>query len=330
MNTQISKIHPELQQVAKKSPKFSFNKRNVWFINSLMRLMPSPKTLESIHVENVIIPSKDGQTKIRLRLYKPKSISVPTPVLLWIHGGGYVIGSPEQDDGACAQYVRELGIAVVSVDYRCAPKHPFPVGLDDCYSALQWVVSHSQELNVDSSRIAIGGASAGGGLAAALVQLTHDRKEIEPVFQLLVYPMLDDKTVLRTDIDDSNNVTWTQKSNRFGWESYLGQECGAEDVPAYSVPARREDLSGLPPAWIGVGSLDIFHDEDVAYAQRLKACGIECEIDVVQGAFHGFDVFDPQVPIVQEFRKSQIAAMKKYFFESSSRLRRPAASIHQY
>jgi acetyl esterase/lipase len=276
--------------------------------------MPASKTPEDILVENIFISGQDARTKIRLRIYKPRSIAAPTPVLIWLHGGGYVMGKPEMDDRSCAQYVRELGISIVSVDYRCAPKHPFPAGLDDSYTALKWVGSHSQQLGIDSSRIAIGGVSAGGGLAAALGQLAHDRKDIKPVFQLLVYPMLDDRTVLRPDIDDSNNFTWTQKSNRFGWESYLGKKCGAEDVPAYSVPARREDLSGLPPAWIGVGTLDVFHDEDAAYAQRLKECGVECEIDIVQGAFHGFDVFDPQLSIVQDFRKSQISALKKYLF----------------
>jgi acetyl esterase/lipase len=315
MDNQFSKIHPELQQVAKKTPKFLFSVQNLWLINLLTRLTPSPKTPEGILIENVFIPGQDDRTKVRLRIYKPKSVTAPTPVLIWMHGGGYVMGKPEQDDSSCSQYVRELGITVVSVDYRCAPKHPFPAGLDGCYSALKWTVSHSQELGVDSKHIAIGGASAGGGLAAALVQLAHDRKEINPIFQLLVYPMLDDRTVLRAEIDDSSNITWSQKNNRFGWESYLGMECGAEDVPAYSVPARRADLAGLPPAWIGVGSLDIFHDEDVAYGQRLKECGIECEIDVTPGAFHGFDVFDPQLPIVQAFRRSQIAAMKKYLFQ---------------
>jgi len=314
MSDQFSKIHPELQQVAKKSPKFSFNTTNIRFINLLIRLMPSPKILEGILVENILISGQDDRAKIRLRIYKPISINTPTPVLIWLHGGGYLIGKPEQDDDSCAQFVRELGITIVSVDYRLAPKCPFPAGLDDSYSALKWVVFNSPQLGVDTNRIAIGGASAGGGLAAALIQLAHDRQEIKPVFQLLVYPMLDDRTVLRTDIDDSHNITWTQKSNRFGWESYLGKECGAEDVPAYSVPARREDLSGLPPTWIGVGSLDVFHDEDIAYSQRLKACGIACEIDVIPGAFHGFDVFDSQVPVVQDFRKSQIAALRKYLF----------------
>ncbi len=296
------------------SPRFNFSKRNLWLINLLMSVMPAPKIPADTLVENITIPGQAEQTKIRLRVYKPKSIVAPTPVLIWMHGGGYVLGKPEQDDGSCAQYVRELGITVVSVDYRCAPKHPFPAGLEDCYSALKWVESHSEELGIDTNRIAIGGASAGGGLAAALIQLAHDRQEIAPVFQLLIYPMLDDRTVLRTDIDDRNNVTWSQKSNRFGWECYLGKPCGAEDVPVYSVPARREDLSGLPPAWIGVGSLDVFHDEDSAYAQRLKECGIECEMDIVPGAFHGFDVFDPKLSIVQDFRKSQITALREHLF----------------
>jgi acetyl esterase/lipase len=314
LNNKFSKIHPELQQVAKKTPSITFSKMNVWLFRLVMALMPTPKTPEDILVENIFITGKDDRTKIRLRIYKPKSIAAPTPVLLWLHGGGYVIGKPEMDDLSCAQYVRELGVTIVSVDYHYAPKYPFPAGLEDSYSALKWVGAHSRQLGVDAKRIAIGGASAGGGLAAALVQLAHDRQEIKPVFQLLVYPMLDDRTVLRADIDDSNSPAWNQKSNRFGWESYLGKKCGAEDVPPYSVPARREDFSGLPQAWIGVGTLDVFHDEDVAYAQRLKGCGIECELYIVPGAFHGFDVFDPQIPIVKDFRKSQISALKKYLF----------------
>ena len=315
MKNEFSKVHPDLQQIADKSPKFLFSHKNLWLMKWVVKLTPAPKTPEDILVENIFVTGRDNRTKIRLRIYKPKSITTPTPVLIWLHGGGYVMGKPEMDDFSCAQYVRELGIPIVSVDYRYAPKHPFPAGLEDSYSALKWVESHSQQLGLDAKRIAIGGASAGGGLAAALVQLAHDRQEIKPVFQLLVYPMLDDRTVLRADIDDSNNFTWTQESNRFGWESYLGKKCGTEDVPAYSVPARRKDLSGLPPAWIGVGTLDVFHDEDVAYAQRLKECDVECEIYIAPDAFHGFDVFDPQLSIVQEFRKSQVAALKEYLFQ---------------
>ncbi len=276
--------------------------------------MPAPKTPADILVKNVLAAGQDEQTKIRLRIYKPKSLTPPAPVLIWFHGGGHLMGKPEMDDLRCAQYARESSIAIVSVDYRYAPKHPFPTGLEDSYSALKWVEAHSQQLGIDGKRIAVGGASAGGGLAAALAQLAHDRQDIQPVFQLLVYPMLDDRTALRTDIDDSYNFTWPQENNRFAWESYLGGKYGAEEMPAYAVPARRGELSGLPPVWIGVGTLDVFYEEDAAYAHRLNECGVDCEKVIVPGAFHGFDVFDPQLPVVQEFRRSQINALKKYLF----------------
>lgn len=314
MNDRVSRIHPELQPSAKRFPRIIYNRKTVWLFRLLTDLMPSPREIEGVRVENIFIPRQDGRTNLRLRIYKPESIDARTPALIWMHGGGYLIGKPEQDDGSCAQFVRELGIAVVSVDYRLSPRYPFPAALDDCYAALQWAASHPEESGIDPARIAVGGASAGGGLAAALAQLAHDRKEIEPAFQLLVYPMLDDRTVLRTDIDDSQNITWDHQSNRYGWESYLGRKCGAENVPTYSVPARRADLSGLPPAWIGVGDLDIFHAEDVTYAQRLREHGVECDIDIVLGAFHGFDVFGPQILVVREFRRSQIAALKKHLF----------------
>jgi acetyl esterase/lipase len=313
MKGKLSKIHPELQRAARWFPALSVSKNSLWFARLSLLLMRTPKT-PGVLVKNVHIPGQDDKARVRLRVYKPESVVPPTPVLVWLHGGGYVLGRPEIHDVGCAQYVCQLGITVVSVDYRCAPEHPFPAGLEDSYSALKWVVSHSQELGIDAKRVAIGGASAGGGLAASLVQLAHDRQEVKPAFQLLVYPMLDDRTVLRTDVDDSSSVTWNQKSNRFGWESYLGRKCGAGDVPQYAVPARREDLSGLPRAWIGVGTVDVFHDEDMAYAERLKGCGVECEVCEVPGAFHGFDEFTPRAPVSRDFRKSQISALKRSLF----------------
>ena len=314
MNEPTSKFHPDLQRVAKITPRVNYSNKNLWLINLLMSIIPAPKAPEGIFVENIIIPGPDKQGRVRVRIYKPKSVVEPTPALLWMHGGGYVMGKPEIDDFTCVEFVRVLGIVVASVDYRCAPKHPFPAALEDCYTALKWMASHAHQLDVDKKRIAIGGESAGGGLAAALAQLSFDRKEVAPTFQLLVYPMLDDRTVLRTDINDHNNVTWSQKSNRFGWESYLGMDCGAKNVPAYSVPARRDNLSGLAPAWIGVGSLDIFHDEDMAYAQRLNETDVECDIKVIPGAFHGFDAINHQLPVVQDFRNMQIEVLKKHLF----------------
>jgi acetyl esterase/lipase len=314
MKNQFSEVHPELQQFVKRMPRITFSNRNLWFWRFLDNVLWRRKIPEDISIENICIPSQETGMNLRLRIYRSKSLNASAPVLVWLHGGGYIVGKPEQDDFCCIQYVREAGIVVVSVDYRYAPEHPFPAALEDGYSALIWVKSHAEQLSIDSTRIAIGGASAGAGLAAALIQLANDRNEIKPSFQLLVYPMLDDRTSLRTDIVNHRNMIWSQDSNRFGWKSYLGKECGAKDVPAYSVPGRREDLSGLPPAWIGVGTLDLFHDEDVEYAQKLSSCGVECEIFIIPGAFHGFDVFDPQIPIIQDFRKSQISAMKKYLF----------------
>jgi acetyl esterase/lipase len=317
METRYAEVHPQLQQVARKSPQLHFSSKTLWLINLAVAWMPAPKLPDDIQVENVLIPGREEQTRIRLRIYRPKALATPAPALLWLHGGGYLIGKPEMDDLACAEYAREAGIVVVSVDYRRAPRHPFPAALDDSYAALAWMASYAPRLGVDLARIAAGGRSAGGGLAAALVQLAHDRQEIRPVFQLLIYPMLDDRTVLRADLAGTQHLIWSQKSNRFGWESYLGRECGAAETPPYAVPARRADLSGLPPVWIGVGSLDLFHDENVGYAQRLRACGVACEIEIVPGAFHGFDGFDRQLPIVQDFRKAQVSALKRALFPSS-------------
>lgn len=308
----MSKVHPELQSVLKKSPTFDYSSKNLWFIRLLISSMPAPKAPADISIKNIKIDNKDNSAKIKLRIYQPVQRANVTPVLLWMHGGGHIIGKPEMEDTICIQFVRELGISIVSVDYRLSPKYPFPAGLEDCYSALMWTQQNSESFGFDATRIAIGGTSAGGGLAASLAQMAHDRKEVDPIFQLLTYPMLDDRTALHRDIDDSNSPTWSQKSNRFGWESYLGKHYGADEILAYSVPARREDLSGLPPAWIGVGTLDVFYEEDMLYAQRLKEAGVECDLNIIEGAFHGFDVFDQQLPIVQEFRNSQINALKKY------------------
>jgi acetyl esterase/lipase len=226
--------------------------------------------------------------------------------MLWIHGGGMVMGTAAQDDAICRRFVEELGIIVASVDYRLAPEHPFPVPLHDCYDALLWLAGQK---DVDTSRIAVGGASAGGGLAAGLALLARQRGEVELAMQLLAYPMLDDRTATRRDVDDRSRRLWNNKANRFGWQSYLGHAPGFGEVDGLAAPARFDDLRGLPPAWIGVGTLDLFFEEDVAYAHRLRAAGVDCELDVVEGAFHGFDVIRPKSGVAQSFRSAQLTAL---------------------
>jgi acetyl esterase/lipase len=261
-----------------------------------MRFIPAKSDVEVVDVGSISV-----------RVMQPSSaIARPMAALLWIHGGGYVIGNAAQDDQICRHFVAELGIVVASLDYRLAPEYKFPAALDDCYEALSWLSRHK---GVDATRIAIGGASAGGGLAAALALMVRERGEIGVAFQLLAYPMLDDRTATRTDIDESNFRLWNNRSNRFGWQSYLGQTPGSANISHLAAPSRSNNLSGLPPAWIGVGTCDLFCDEDVAYADRLRAAGVECALDVVPGAFHGFDLVK-KAGVTTTFRTNQVTALR--------------------
>lgn len=249
--------------------------------------------------------------EISARVHRPPCSGLASrPGLLWIHGGGFVIGSAAQDDSLCARFARELDAVVVAPDYRLAPRHRYPTPVDDCHDALVWLAARPE---VDPDRIAIGGASAGGGLAAALAFAARDRGEVDPVLQLLTYPMLDDRTVGRTDVDERRFRLWNNRANRYGWSSFLGVDAGGPEVERRAVPARRDDLAGLAPAWIGVGSLDLFHDEDVAYAQRLLAAGVPCDLLEVPGAFHGFDRLAPRAGVVRRFLAAQDAALRAAF-----------------
>ncbi|WP_454860100.1 alpha/beta hydrolase [Promicromonospora soli] len=251
---------------------------------------------------------------VSVHVFRPASLRTPTrppagtgsPALLWIHGGGMVLGDAGQDSAVCRRMADELGIVVVSVEYRLAPEHPFPTPLEDCYTALEWL---ARQPDIDSARIAVGGQSAGAGLAAALTLLAKERGEIRPVLQLLSYPMLDDRTTTRTDVDPRRLRVWSPKSNRFGWGAYLGGTIADGTVPPLAAPARYADLSGLPPAWIGVGTNDLFHDEDVAYARRLQEAGVDCTLHVVPGAYHNFDSLEAKAPVSQAFLQAQIAAL---------------------
>ena len=218
------------------------------------------------------------------------------------------MGTPAQDDAFCGLMARRLGLTVAAVGYRRAPEHPYPTPLEDCHAGLVWLAGQP---GVDPTRIAIAGASAGGGLAAALALFAHERGEVHPAFQLLSYPMLDDRTTLRSDIDETSFRLWNQKANRFGWRSYLGQEPGGSDIPGLAAAGRYEDLSGLPPAWIGVGTCDLFHDEDLAYAKRLAGAGIECQVHIAEGAFHGFDAVAPKAQVSREYQAAMLDALAR-------------------
>ena len=228
-------------------------------------------------------------------------------IMLWIHGGGYIGLAASLDDQFCRRVVEELGITLVSAEYRLAPKHRFPAGLDDCQASWQWILDHAADLGCDPSRSIVAGESAGGGLAAALAQRVHDEGGTQPLAQILVAPMLDDRTALREELTREHHYIWNNQNNHGGWACYLGQEPGQAEVPRYSVPARRSLLAGLPPAWIGIGTADLFFDESVEYANRLKDEGVDCELALAKGGVHAFHGIHPEAEISISFWASLLA-----------------------
>ena len=266
-----------------------------------------------------LVPGPDGAPDVRLRVHRAvdgNSSETDTgsagadlqPCLFWMHGGGYVLGSPEQDDLRFDRWCQRFNLVGVGAQYRLAPEHPYPAAIEDCYAGLKWVMDHGTELGIDVSRVGIGGPSAGGGLAAALALLVRDRGEFSIDYQLLIYPMIDDT---RSSYTANLDVpVWNPESNHFGWSSYLGDlfeadtGAGADGViPPYAAPARATDLTGLPSTYIMVGTLDGFADEDIDYAQRLNHAGVAVELHVYPGAPHGFEGFAPMAEVSRQARR---------------------------
>jgi acetyl esterase/lipase len=250
---------------------------------------------------NVTVPGPEGAPDIRLRVHRARDAKGDLPCLYWVHGGGYVLGSPEQDDLRFDRWCQRFGLVGVAVQYRLAPENPYPAPVEDCYAGLKWVKKNGAELGIDTNRVGIGGPSGGGGLAAALALVVRDRAEFDIDYQLLIYPMIDDT---RTSVTANWDVpVWNTASNEFGWKSYLGDLYGTDKIPGHAAPSRETDLSGLPPTYIMVGSLDAFADEDIEYAKRLNHAGVPVELHVYPGAPHGFEGFAPDAPVAQQARR---------------------------
>jgi acetyl esterase/lipase len=306
----MTRFHPDLHASARFIPRFTWSPGLVRTMNFLTRLrgVPKPPHARGLVIEDVQLPATDTGPALRVRVYRPAGRSEPVPAMLWMHGGGFLFGNPEFDEIGNIETAQELGILIAAVDYRLAPQHPFPAPLNDCYAALSWLHGNAANLNVSPERLAIGGSSAGAGLAAGLALMARDRG-LPVAFQLLLYPMLDDRTVLRTDLRDDHLRLWDTASNRYGWTSYLGAPPGGADVSPYAAPARSDNLAGLPPAWMGVGTYDLFHDEDLRYARRLVEAGVPCEVRVVEAAYHGFDAVSRAAAVSRAFRASYVAAL---------------------
>ena len=307
VNDDSPAFHPDLTR-ARFTPRTSATRGNRRLLRALTRIGRgrAPK-----HGERVDLG--DGVT---VRVHRPAATDARTrrPAILHLHGGGLIIGSATQGDPLCRRVADELGVVAASVDYRMPPEHPYPTPLEDCYAALRWLAAQP---DVDPARIAVIGESAGGGLAASLGLLARDRGEVALAGQVLAYPMLDDRTDESAAAHPRMLRLWNGPSNRLGWGMYLG--AGTADPAAtpldaaaleLAVPARRADLSGLPPTWIGVGTWDLFHDEDLEFARRLTEAGVTCELHVIPGAYHGFDAAEPKAAVSRDFVARQVEALR--------------------
>jgi acetyl esterase/lipase len=252
-----------------------------------------------------------GQPVTRTLVITPEGHRTNRPAVLALHGGGMIVGSPQLELVTHGRLARELGAVVVSPDYRLAPENPFPAALDDCMATLQWMRHNADDLGIDADRIAVVGRSAGGGLAAAVAQRSHD-EGFTLRAQGLMYPMLDDRTVLNDHNEGRGRLVWTPETNRFAWTAYLGREPRMSDAPPYAAPARRKDLSGLPPAWIGVGDLDLYYAEDVAYAERLRACGVQCELVTIPRMYHAADGYAQKAQSMETFIQGLVNHLKAH------------------
>lgn len=267
--------------------------------------------IPGVTVTDHMAPGPEGAPDVMVRTYIPDGLATPAPALYWIHGGGMVLGDVSMNDADCKLIALDVGCVVASVEYRLAPEHPHPAPIEDCYAGLAWLFSNAESLGVDPGRVAVGGASAGGGLAASLALLARDRGEYDLAFQLLIYPMLDDRNTTPSSHYVTHPKVWNRDANLAGWRALLRDAAGGDTVSPYAAAARAENLSGLPPAYIPVGELDLFLDEDVAYALRLLRAGVPTELHVYPGAFHGSDALVPTSAISERWTADRNAALKR-------------------
>jgi acetyl esterase/lipase len=251
--------------------------------------MASAEQLPGTTTEERFVRSMEGHD-VRILVHRPDNLPDPAPAVLYAHGGGYLLGSADSMRTTNQLMAQEVGCLLISVDYRLPPEVPHPGPVEDCYTALKWLHDNAEQLGVDPKRIAVAGESAGGGLAAATALLARDRGEVNVVHQHLIYPMLDHRTGPENANPYAGEFVWTPGNNQLGWSALLGPLAGSDDVPGYASPSRAEDLAGLPGAFIVVGTLDLFAEENLDYARRLMRAGVPAELHLFPGGYHGFEL----------------------------------------
>lgn len=268
--------------------------------NTLTAVAVNGRKEKGLDCAEVKVPSSDGKTQIRTRIYKPKNQRKKLPLMLYIHGGGYISGTPEISSGEMKKFIEKRPCVVVSPDYRLALKEPYPAALNDCYDTLLWAKENAYQLGIDPEKIIVAGHSAGGGLTAAVTLKARDTQDVNIAFQMPIYPMIDD-----TQPSDPSrkiyNLSWDNTTNALGWGEYLkGIKAQGKEVPAYAAPARNQDYSNFPPTISFVGTLEPFYQETVQYINAIKDAGVDVKFKEFEKCFHGFEIVAGKTPIGQE------------------------------
>lgn len=312
--TTLHMVDPEVVPIITLLPASDFTRETMPAIRQAMAENFVPGFVPAMTPQIVTTTGRDGAPDVSLHIYNPESSQRNRPAILHIHGGGMVVGTAAMSIMSMPPIALALDVVVVSVDYRLAPETPFPGPQEDCYAGLDWLVAHAADLGVDAARIIIMGESAGGGLAAAVAHMVRDRGEYSLAAQVLTYPMLDHRTG-GPDCQWRNPMTgefvWTPIHNQFGWESLRGDYGVYDQRAGWFSPARASDLAGLPPAYISVGALDLFLDEDLDYARRLAAAGVPVEAHVYPGAIHAFDMV-AEAAVAKQARADLMAALGRF------------------
>jgi acetyl esterase/lipase len=268
-----------------------------------IEVAPNPR----VTFEDRTVPGPDGEPDISVRIYRPVESTGQLPGIYFIHGGGMILGDIEGEDAAATRLCDEVGAVVVSVEYRLAPEHPHPAPVEDCYAGLVWTAKNASELGIDADRLAIFGASAGGGLALATALVARDRGGPQVRFLMPVYPMIDDRNQTPSSHEITDIGIWDRAGNIEAWAWYLG----GKEADEYAAPSRAEDVSGLPPTFIDVGTVDLFRDEDIAFAQRLMQAGVPTELHVYPGSYHASETFAPDAALSQRIWAVRLDALRR-------------------
>ena len=264
----------------------------------------NPNVTRSDHT----VPGPQGEPDITVRVYRPANATGTLPGIYYIHGGGMILGNVAGEDGNATMICDLVGAVVVSVEYRLAPENPHPAPAEDCYAGLAWFAANAESLGVDPARLGIYGGSAGGGLTLAVALMARDRGGPALKFMMPIYPMIDDSNTSASSHEITDIGIWDRAGNIEAWGWYLG----GKPADQYAAPARAEDLAGLPPAFIDVGTVDLFRDEDIAFAQRLMAAGVPTELHIHPGSYHAAETFAAGSALSERIWGLRIDALRRF------------------